>query len=54
MNVLTGTSIGDIHITVYKTVDNKQFFYLKADNKNLIPVLDYLDNSLSYFKTDLC
>ncbi len=52
MNFLSGTSIGDIHITVYKTLDNKQFFYLKADNKDLLPVLDYLDKSLYYFKTN--
>ena len=54
MDLLTGTSIGDIHITVFQTADNMQFFYLKADNKNLIPVLDYLDNSLADFKTDKC
>lgn len=52
LNFLSGTSIGDIHITVYKTLDNKQFFYLKADNKDLLPVLDYLDKSLYSFKTN--
>lgn len=52
MNCLNSTSIGDIHITVYKTDANIPIFYLKADNKNLIPVLDYLDNSLDTFKTD--
>ena len=52
MNCLTGKSIGDIHITVCKTDDNIPIFYLKADNKNLIPVLDYLENSLDNFKTN--
>lgn len=47
MNCLTGKSIGDIHITVYQTDYNVPIFYLKADNKNLIPVLDYLEFSHS-------
>ena len=54
MNLLSGKSIGDIHITVYKTPDNKQFFYLKADNENLLPILDLLNNSLDNFKTNDC
>lgn len=45
-------SIGNLHITVYQTDDNKQFFYINADNKDLLPVLNYLDNSLADFKTD--
>ena len=52
MNFLSGNVVGDIHITVFKTDDNKPFFYLEAENKNLIPVLDFLDNSLTNFKSN--
>ena len=54
MNCLNSTSIGDIHITVYQTEDNKQLFYTKADNYKLLPILNYLNNSLADFKTDKC
>lgn len=50
MDSLNITPIGNINITVYQTEENMQFFYLKAENKKLLPVLDYLDNSLSNFK----
>lgn len=52
MDTLSANPIGDIHITVYETTNKKQFFYLKSDNENLLPILDFLDNSLSDFKTD--
>lgn len=45
-------SIGDLHITVYQTDDNKQLFYTKADNYKLLPILNYLNTSLDNFKTD--
>lgn len=52
MDTLSVNPIGDIHITVYETANKKQFFYLKSDNENLLPVLDYLDTSLSDFKAN--
>ena len=52
MDLLSGNVIGDVHITVYQTTDNKQFFYLKADNKNVLPVLDFIDKSLTNFKAN--
>lgn len=52
MNSLTGNLVGSINITVFETDNNKQFFYLEAENKNLIPVLDFLDNSLTDFKSN--
>ena len=52
MDTLSVNPIGDIHITVYETANKKQFFYLKSDNENLLPVLDYLDTSLSNFKAN--
>ena len=50
--MLSGNVVGDIHITVYETIDNKQFFYLKADNKNVLPVLDFIDKNLTNFKAN--
>ena len=52
MDTLSANPIGDIHITVYETANKKQFFYLKSDNKNLLPVLDFLDNKLIDFKAN--
>lgn len=54
MNLLNGIAIGDVHITVYQATDNKQFFYLKADNKNVLPVLDFIDKNLINFKANNC
>lgn len=33
MNFLSGNVVGDIHITVFKTDDNKPFFILKLKIK---------------------
>ena len=51
MNTLIGNAIGDIHITVYETHGKTPIFYIKADNKDLLPVLDYLHDTLDNFKS---
>ncbi len=49
MNHITGDIIGDIHVTVCKSAEGKEFFYLQADNKNLLPVLDFLETQLNNY-----
>lgn len=46
MSPITGSIIGDIHVTVCKTPDGKKFFYLKTDNEDLLPVLDVIEDTL--------
>jgi len=46
MTPITGKIVGDIHVTVYKTPDGKKFFYLKADNEDLLPVVDVIEDTL--------
>lgn len=50
-DTIIGKTVGNIHIDVFETADKKPFFYLRASDKNLLPVLDFLDNSLTNYKT---
>lgn len=43
---IVGKVIGDIHVSVYKTPDGKTFFYIKADNEELLPILDIIEDLL--------
>lgn len=47
---INGKIVGDIHVNVCKTPQGSTFYYLKGDNKDVIPILDYLENSLNKFK----
>lgn len=46
LNTLAGEIIGDIHITVYETPEGYDFFQLQADNDNLLPILDIIEDTL--------
>ena len=52
MDSIIANFVGDIHVAIYETSDNEQLFYLKSQNENLIPVLDYLQDTLNNFKTN--
>ena len=43
---IIGKILGDINISVYKTPDGKTFFYIKADNEDLLPLLDIIEDML--------
>lgn len=46
MDALKGEVIGDIHITVCKTSDGDNFFEVHADNNEVIPVLEIIEDTL--------
>lgn len=46
MNTLGGIAIGKVCVTVYQTSDGKRFFYLKADNEDVLPIVDILEDTL--------
>jgi hypothetical protein len=47
---IQGKIIGNIHINVCKTPSGSTFYCLNADNKEVVPVLDYIENRLNHFK----
>ena len=46
MDILKGKVIGDIHVTVYTTPDNERFFQINADNEDVLPVIDIIEDTL--------
>lgn len=46
LNIIAGEVIGGIYITVIKTPDGNRFFHLQADNDDVLPVLDVIENTL--------
>ena len=46
---IIGKNIGEVHISVYETPDGKTLFYINADNDNVKPVLNYVENSLENY-----
>lgn len=53
MNTISGKIIGNINVEVYQTSEGKNFFYLQANNKNVVHVLDFLDAKLTEFNPKL-
>ncbi len=49
MNGITGKVVGNIHITVCKSTDGKELFYLQANNKDVVHILDFLENELNNY-----
>ena len=47
--MFSGKIVGDIHINVCVTEEGNTFYYLNADNKNVVPVLDYITKMLSRY-----
>ena len=47
---IEGKIVGDIHVNVCETPQGATFYYLDADNKEVIHILDYLEDSLKKFK----
>lgn len=47
---IEGKIVGDIHVNVCETPQGATFYYLKGNNKEVIPILDYLEDSLKKFK----
>ena len=46
MEAVTGEVVGDIHVTVCKTPEGYTFFQLQADDENVLPVLDVIEDTL--------
>lgn len=46
LNALAGEIVGDIHIIVCKTPDGDRFFHIQADDENLMPILDIIQDTL--------
>ncbi len=47
---IKGKIIGYIHINICKTPEGSTFFYLHADNKKVVSVLDFIEDHLNIFK----
>lgn len=46
---LSGTIIGNIHINVCKTPDGDIFFYINAENEEVLPVLHIIEDTLQKY-----
>ena len=46
MDALVGEVLGSIQIIVCKSQEGKTFFFAEGSNKNVLPILDYVENSL--------
>lgn len=49
MPMLTGRRIGNVDVEVYQTSTGEIFFYIQSDNKDVLPIQDYLENSLENY-----
>lgn len=49
-NEVVGKIIGDIHINVCEAPNDNTFFYVQGSNKNVLPVIDYVETSLENYK----
>lgn len=50
-NNIKGEMIGAVHVfTFVDKSTNKPFFYIKSDNKEVLPISYAIENSLYYFK----
>ena len=47
---IKGKIVGNIHINVCKTSEGSTFFYLQADNKKVVNILDFIEDSLNIIK----
>ena len=47
--LIEGKNIGDIHINVYETQNGNNFFYIEATNKEVLPILDYVQTILEKY-----
>lgn len=51
-NNIKGEMIGAIHVfTFIDKLTNKPFFYIKSDNKDVLPISYVIENSLYNIKT---
>ena len=46
MDSIPSYIIGDIQITIYQTSEGYYFFQIKANNENVLPVLDVIEDVL--------
>lgn len=46
---MVGKIVGAIHIIVCQTPDGSSFFKLQADNENVLPVLDVIEDTLNLY-----
>ncbi len=46
LDALIGEILGNIQITVYKTPDGYNFFEIRANNEDVLPVLDIIQDTL--------
>lgn len=43
---INGKMVGDVHVSVYETLDGQKLFYLEADNEDVLPVADVIEDTL--------
>ena len=43
---INGEFIGNVTVSVFKFSEGSNFYYIKADNKDILPVLDVIEDTL--------
>lgn len=46
---IKGEILGDIRVSVCKTPDDKIFFYIKADNTEVLPIVYVIEDTLQQY-----
>ena len=46
LDTISGELVGNIHIAICKTNEGNNFFKIDADNDNVLPVLDVIEDTL--------
>lgn len=50
MEILTEAEvIGSVHITVYENAYGDNFFYVETDDKELLPLVDIIEDTLTKY-----
>lgn len=52
--MIEGKIIGDITITVCESPEGTNFFHLQADNQDVLPVLNTIEDTLNKYWANLC
>lgn len=49
-NKVIAKIIGDVHISICETPEGGKFFYIDGTNKNVLPIINYIESSLEQYK----
>lgn len=49
MEILKGTAIGKIDVTVYETPTGEKLFQLNFNNEDVLPIVDILEDVLDMY-----